>query len=69
MQSVNHLNDLQLQLLKIFSLDLSEDQLIEIKNILAKYFVDKVDGEIAKLNISDKQIKEWENEHMRTPYE
>ncbi len=71
-QIPNNLSNLQLELLKIFSYQLSNNQLIEIKNILARYFAEKATNEIDKLwdiNSWDNELMEkWLNEHNRTEY-
>jgi hypothetical protein len=41
MERSNALTNLQQELLKIFSNDLSEHQLMEIKSLLSKYFSEK----------------------------
>ena len=69
----NKLTNLQLELVKIFSYQLPEDQLIEIKNILAKYFAEKASDEMDKLwnenSWTNKTMENWSNEHLRMPYE
>lgn len=66
------LTNLQLELLKIFSFKLTDQQLIEIRNLLANYFAQRVDEEFEKVwkekGYSSDIIHEWANEHMRTPY-
>lgn len=42
MESQKSLSNLQLELLKVFSFDLPEEELIEIKQILARHFADKL---------------------------
>ena len=54
------LTNLQLELLKLFSLDLSDDQLIEIKRLIANYFAEKASDEMDKLW----EEKGWTNETM-----
>ena len=49
MERTNHLSNLQLQLLKVFSYNLDDEQLMEIKNLLAKYFADKATEEMDQL--------------------
>lgn len=72
MQSVNGLSNLQLELLKIFSFDIGDDQLLEIKSMLVKYFATQVTNDIDQL-FEDKgwgleKIDEWSKEHMRTKH-
>lgn len=72
MKSINNLTNLQLELLKTFSYDLSEDQIHEIKALLSKYFANKATSEMDKLweeqNWSNKNMDNWADEHMRTKY-
>ncbi len=57
----------------MFSFDLSDEQLKEIKNLLSQYFADKVTHQMDPLfetnNWGEEQIEKWSNEHMRTKYE
>lgn len=67
------LTNLQLELLQTFKYDLSEQQLIEIRELLANYFADKATEEMDRLwdekGWDEKTMEEWSNEHMRTKYE
>lgn len=55
---------------KIFSVQLEEKQLHEIRAILARYFADKVTEEMDRLwndrGWTQETMREWANEHMRT---
>jgi hypothetical protein len=66
------LTNLQLELLKIFSYKIAENQVIEIKQLLSNYFADKATEEMDRLweenNWTEETMKEWSNEHLRTPY-
>jgi len=57
------LSNLQLELLKIFSSDLPESQLIEIKDLLSRYFAEKATNEMGKLwderGWNNNTMKEW----------
>ena len=72
MSTAKKLTKIQLELLKLFSVDLSEEQFKEIKTLLTNYFADKVTSEMDKLFEDNKwgadQIEKWSNEHMRTKY-
>ena len=54
------LSNLQLELLKVFSRNLSDSQLLEIKQILANYFAQKATEEMDRLW----DEKGWTNETM-----
>jgi len=60
------LSTLQLELLKVYSFNPSEEDLLEIKEMLAKYFADKlvanVNTAIKEKNITDKDLESWLNE-------
>ena len=67
------LSNLQLELLKVFSYQLDNQQLVEIKDLLAKYFAKQATLKVDKLweenNWDNETITEWANEHLRTPYQ
>ena len=57
------LTNMQLELLKLFRLDLPEEDLIEIQRLLARYFADKASDEMDRLwdekGWSDETMDEW----------
>jgi hypothetical protein len=69
MDTVGKLTNVQIELLKLFQYNLPEEQLAEIKNMLAKYFAKTATAEMNKLwdenNWNDDVMKEWANEHLR----
>ena len=70
--SYNHLNPLQLEMLKLFSVKMGQDDLLELKEIIVKYLADKTVREADKLwdekGWTDKTMEEFLNMHERTPY-
>jgi hypothetical protein len=54
------LTNVQLELLKLYSLNVSENQLLEIKKVLAKYFANTATLQMDKLWIENN----WTNETM-----
>jgi hypothetical protein len=66
------LSNLQLELLKVFSYQLNQQQLADIKNLLSHYFAEQATQEMDKLweenNWDNNTMLEWTNEHLRTPY-
>lgn len=62
----------QLEILDLMSYVENEDTLIEIRDMLSRYFAQKAEKEIDKLwdegVINDTVIENWKTEHMRTPY-
>lgn len=65
-------SNLQLELLKKFSRDISDEQLLEIKGILSRYFAEKASDEFEKLaeerGWTSKTYKQWANDHNSTSY-
>lgn len=72
MVQTQKLTSLQLELVKLFSYKIAENQVLEIKQLLSNYFADKATEEMDRLwdenNWSEETMKEWSNEHLRTPY-
>jgi hypothetical protein len=68
----NPFTNLQLELLKIFSHDLSENELKEIKSLLQDYFSKKAIKEADEVwerdSWSEDKIKSILNDSERTPY-
>ena len=64
------LSNLQLELLKVFSYQFNQQQLTDIKNLLANYFANQATQEMDKLwgenNWDNNTMTEWANEHLRT---
>ena len=64
------LSNLQLELLKIFSKNIPDEQLYEIKGILSRYFADKASDEFEKLaeqrGWTADTYRSWSNEHNRS---
>jgi len=60
------LSNMQLELLKLYSQDIEEKDLLAIKKLLAKYFAEKASDEMDKLwdkNLwSDDTMDKWLNE-------
>ena len=60
------LSNLQLEILKLYWFKLDDNQLIDIKKILAKYFTEKATKEFDKLweenSWSNETMDEWLNE-------
>lgn len=67
------LSNLQLELLKVYSFDLEEEQLLEIRELLSQYFADKATREMDALfeqnNWGQEKIEEWSKQHLRTKYQ
>ncbi|MDD2723393.1 MAG: hypothetical protein PHH59_05120 [Methylovulum sp.] len=66
------LTPLQLELLKLFSHEITNQQLADIKNLLANYFAQQATQEMDRLwqekGWNEGTMIEWTDEHLRTPY-
>ena len=73
MESINFpLSNIQLELLKLFSRDIEDKDLKEIKRLIAKYLASKLSNQADKVwedkNWSNEDMDKFLNTHMRTPY-
>lgn len=72
MKTTSKITNLQQELLKIFSFELTEKQLLDVKDILSSYFSNAATNEMDKLwdekKWSDKSMKKLAKEHLRTKY-
>lgn len=62
----------QMQILESIANVKDEQEMLEIRNLIAEYFSNKVLDAMDRLcdegKLSDKTIESWQTEHMRTPY-
>jgi hypothetical protein len=62
-QASPKLSSLQLELLKIYSFDPTEEELLKVKDILAQFFayrfVEKVETAAQERGITDETLDEW----------
>ena len=69
---ITALNPIQLHLLRMFSYMNSEAQLIDLKQVLAEYYFNEVEKDMANLESQGLWGREQSdavmNEHLRTPY-
>ena len=63
------LSNLQLELLRLYGNDVSDETLREVKSILANYFADKATDAMDKVweekNLTAQDMVNWTNEHNR----
>ena len=63
------LTNLQLELLKLYAHQLPEEQLLEIKLLLGRYFAQKATDAMQKAwqeqQLNPEDMKKWSNEHHR----
>lgn len=66
------LNSAQIELLSTMASLNTEDDLIELKQAIARFFAERADREMERLwengTINEETLKSWEHEHMRTAY-
>jgi hypothetical protein len=48
-QVQNRMTNLQFEIVKLFNYELNNNELVEIKNLLANYFQNKIDSSVDKL--------------------
>lgn len=62
------LSNLQNELLRLYAYNVSDDQLRDIRKMLADYFAQKIDAEMDQLweanNWDEQTIESWKSEHM-----
>jgi hypothetical protein len=67
----NKMTNLQLEILKMFEYNLAESQLIELKEVISQYFMDKVDSGMDNVlnekDWSNSTMESIVNQHTRTP--
>ena len=72
MKSATKLNTVQLHLLELFSGEMTDQELSDIKALLKNYYAKRVDESMDTLweqkGWDEKTIEDWGKEHMRTPY-
>lgn len=70
---MSSLTPLQVELVKTFARPVSEQQVLEIRQLLADYFAQQLDDAVNQLfeekNWTSSQPEEWLSQHMRTPYD
>lgn len=65
----NPLTNLQLELLKLYSLNVTDEQILDIRRLIAKYFADKAADEMDRLWEERGWTKETMEEWLRDPEE
>jgi hypothetical protein len=72
LEAVTKFSNLQLELLKLYQNNITEQDLIFIKKFLSNYFANKAtekfDEFILQNNISIDTVNNWSKEHLRTTY-
>ena len=64
------LSNLQLELLRLYSNSISDESLLEIKQLLARYVADKATNAMDKIweekGLTEQDMVVWTNEHNRS---
>lgn len=64
------LSNLQVELLRLYGNEVSDETLREIKQVLAKYFADRATNEMDKVwedqGLTEQDMVDWTNEHNRS---
>ena len=72
METISKLSNIQLELLKLFSTNISDSDALDIKQLIINYYAQKIDNELDTLweqrQYNANTISTWANEHLRTPY-
>jgi hypothetical protein len=67
------LTNLQLELLKLFSRNVSDDDLLQIKRLLVRFFAEKAMDAADKVwdekGLTEQDAEEMSYMHLRTPYQ
>jgi len=65
-------SNLQFEILKLYSNNISEEQLFEIKLVLGKYFAQKATEKMDEVwnekKLTSQDMINWTNEHNRSPF-
>lgn len=62
------LSNIQLELLQMFATNLSDGEMLELRQLLIEFSAKRLQSAIQKLNPSESRIEEWGKGHDRTPY-
>ncbi len=72
MQPTQPLTNLQLELLKVFSRPIPDEDLVAIKQLIAGYFAKKAtslaDEVWEQEGFTEETMQQWQQTHLRTPY-
>lgn len=66
------LSNAQLEIIKMFHKDQTEEELTELKQVLSEYLANKLAKALEQESVEKGYTREivdgWKNEHFRTPY-
>lgn len=66
------LSNAQLEIIKMFSQEQTEQELLELKQVLSEYLANRltraIENESAEKGYTSETVNSWKNEHVRTEY-
>jgi hypothetical protein len=66
----SRLSNLQIELLKLYPYSISDEELGDIRKMLADYFAQRIDNQMDQLweknDWNDQTIETWKSEHVRS---
>lgn len=72
METLPKLSNIQIELLKLFTTDVSDNELLDIKQLIVNYYTQKIDNELAIIweqrQYNADTIATWATQDLRTPY-
>ena len=72
MQQQLRINPAQYEVLNVLSCIDREEDVAELKNVIVQFLNTRLQREIDRLldngTLTEQKLKDWETEHMRTPY-
>jgi hypothetical protein len=64
----SRLSNAQLEILQLFSSDLSENEMKVLRQMLIEFKHWRLQNALEHLDISPDTLEQWSREHLRTPY-
>ncbi|OQX26025.1 MAG: hypothetical protein BWK80_12485 [Desulfobacteraceae bacterium IS3] len=66
MKNHSSLSNVQLEILKLYSLELTEEELLDLKNVLARYFADRLSKRVNNIwqekGLTPADMDKWLND-------
>ncbi|QTA78938.1 Uncharacterized protein dnl_11860 [Desulfonema limicola] len=70
MERQKPLTNLQLEVLKLYALDLTEDELTDVKNVLARHFADRLSKRVNHIwqqkGLTPEDMEKWLNDENQS---
>lgn len=72
MEQQRGLNPAQYELLNVLSIINKDEDVVALKSVIVQFLNTRLQAEIDRLwdngTLTDETIRQWQSEHMRTPY-